>query len=116
MHYYVPRYSGKAPELIDGDMFRVIVPLDDEYSYEVKADKNISDVGDVGENVGDVGENEIKNKILSAMRNDPKISAKTLSQKMEVATRTIERNIRSLKEEGIVERVGAAKGGKWVVK
>ena len=35
LHYYVPKYAGKPPEMIDGDIFRVIVPLDDEYSCEV---------------------------------------------------------------------------------
>jgi len=35
LHHYVPRYSGKAPEMIDGDVFRIIVPLDDLFSYDV---------------------------------------------------------------------------------
>ena len=34
LHYFVPRYSGKKPELIEGDIFRIIVPLDDNYSFE----------------------------------------------------------------------------------
>ena len=34
LHLYVPRYSGSNPEMIDGDVFRIIVPLDDEYSYD----------------------------------------------------------------------------------
>ena len=32
---YVPKYSGKMPELIDGDIFKIIIPLDDDYSYDV---------------------------------------------------------------------------------
>jgi ATP-dependent DNA helicase RecG len=32
LYYYVPRYSGKPPKMIDGDVFRIIVPLDDEIS------------------------------------------------------------------------------------
>ena len=39
LYTYVPRYSGKDPELIDGDIFRIIVPLDDNYSYDVEMDK-----------------------------------------------------------------------------
>ena len=34
LFYYVPRYSGKLPELIDGDVFKIIVPLDDGYSFD----------------------------------------------------------------------------------
>jgi len=40
LYHYVPRYSGKTPELVDGDVFRIIVPLDDEYSYD--ADKSFA--------------------------------------------------------------------------
>jgi len=39
LHHYVPRYSGSNPEMIDGDIFRIIVPLDDEYSFEVGINK-----------------------------------------------------------------------------
>ena len=96
--------------MIDGDVFRVIVPLDDNYSYDIEMDKKF------GVNVGDVGENEIKGKIIDEMRKNPKISAKSMAEKMDVATRTIERNIQVLKESGAVERVGGARGGKWVIK
>jgi len=33
---YVRRYSGKDPELLDGDVFRTIVPLDDNYSFDAR--------------------------------------------------------------------------------
>ena len=62
LHYYVPRYSGKDPKMIDGDVFRVIVPLDDSYSYDVETDKKFGACG------GDGGETEIKNKILTRCR------------------------------------------------
>jgi len=39
LYRYVPRYSGKTPELIDGDVFRIIVPLDDNYSYDAELNK-----------------------------------------------------------------------------
>ena len=31
---YCKYYSGKDPEFVEGDVFRIIVPLDDEYSYD----------------------------------------------------------------------------------
>ena len=31
---YSKYYSGKIPEFIEGDIFRIIVPLDDSYSYD----------------------------------------------------------------------------------
>ena len=31
---YSKYYSGQEPEFIEGDVFRIIVPLDDEYSFD----------------------------------------------------------------------------------
>ena len=31
---YSKYYSGKDPEFIEGDIFRIIVPLDDNYSFD----------------------------------------------------------------------------------
>lgn len=84
------------------------------YSFDVETDKTLR--AGVGETGGDVGENEIKDKILTAMLDDPKISARALAQRMDVTTRTVERNIRALKAAGIVERIGGARGGRWEVK
>jgi ATP-dependent DNA helicase RecG len=39
LNHYVPFYSGKKPEMIDGDVFRVIIPLDNEYSHDIEIDK-----------------------------------------------------------------------------
>ena len=33
MFKYSKYYSGQLPEFIEGDIFRIIVPLDDSYSY-----------------------------------------------------------------------------------
>ena len=31
---YSKYYSGQEPEFVEGDIFRIIVPLDDEYSFD----------------------------------------------------------------------------------
>lgn len=35
-------YSGKMPEFIEGDVFGVVVPLDDSYSYDFGTIENKS--------------------------------------------------------------------------
>ena len=62
------------------------------------------------------GENGTQNLILAEMRDNPRISVKLIAERLGITQRAIEKNIRILKEKGIVERVGAAKGGKWVVR
>jgi ATP-dependent DNA helicase RecG len=34
LYKYSKYYSGQEPEFIEGDVFRIIVPLDEEYSYD----------------------------------------------------------------------------------
>ena len=44
---YTKFYSGKEPEFREGDIFRIIVPLDDEYSFDfglTKTENRISDM------------------------------------------------------------------------
>ena len=72
----------------------------------------------VGEKVGiKVGINlsENQKEIIAYMLKNPKISAKKLSELVGISSRKIEENIKKLKEEKIIERVGANKGGSWKV-
>ena len=39
LYKYSEYYSGQKPEFIEGDVFRIIVPLDDDYSSAVNKDK-----------------------------------------------------------------------------
>jgi ATP-dependent DNA helicase RecG len=39
LYRYGKLYSGQEPQLIDGDVFRIIVPLDDEYSFDAQIGK-----------------------------------------------------------------------------
>ena len=71
----------------------------------------------IGENIGDrIGENKTQSKILRLMRFNPTISAKAIAAEIGIAPRNVEAHIRSMKKAGSIERVGAAKGGRWIVR
>jgi ATP-dependent DNA helicase RecG len=55
-------------------------------------------------------------QIIGLMQNDPKISARAIAERIGIAPRNVQVHIQSLKTMGAVERVGAAKGGHWVVR
>jgi ATP-dependent DNA helicase RecG len=61
-------------------------------------------------------ENETQQKIIKMMLANPKISAKDMAKEIGITTRGIEKSIRELKAAGLVERIGPAKGGRWIVK
>ncbi|MDR0307202.1 MAG: putative DNA binding domain-containing protein [Chitinispirillales bacterium] len=114
LYRYVPQYSGKAPELIDGDIFRVIVPLDDKYSYEAEASK---DFGlNFGINFGlNFGITVTQQKIIELMSSNPHINIQEIADKVGLTKRSVEYSIRTLKKAGIVKRAGARKKGSWIV-
>ena len=69
---------------------------------------------DVGDNVGiNVGENE--RKILSVIAHTPQASAREKAEVMGKTSRQCERILASLKQKGLIARVGAAKGGHWKI-
>lgn len=74
--------------------------------------------GRVGERVGEkVGENlsENQKKIINAVMREPRISALKLSKILGISVRKTEENIKKLKENGLLVRIGPDKGGHWKV-
>ena len=114
LYHYVPIYSGKPPEMIDGDVFRQIIPLDDEYSFDANMFK-----GQVNDTIKDTIKDTISDtqkRMLILMRENPEVTAKILSEKIGINERNTKNNIKKLKDMGIIERQGARKYGRWVVK
>ncbi len=68
----------------------------------------------VGEKVGEkISDNQ--RKILKLINEDRNITIRILSQKVNIAEKNIQNNLKKLKEKGFILRVGAAKGGYWKV-
>ncbi|MCL1982120.1 MAG: winged helix-turn-helix transcriptional regulator [Clostridiales bacterium] len=65
--------------------------------------------------VDNVAIKPVKIKILELMQTEPKITAKIIADKVGIAPRNVQSHIKSLKSAGFVERIGATKGGHWVV-
>ena len=54
-------------------------------------------------------------KILDAIKNNPKITQNELAEIAGLTRRGIEWNLAKLKEKGIIKRIGPVKGGYWEV-
>jgi ATP-dependent DNA helicase RecG len=87
--------------------------------------ENVGDVGengpDVGENVGesgpDVGENDavVHARVLALIREDPSVSAQRIASHVGLSDRQVERILARMKGQGMIRRVGPARGGCWEV-
>ena len=143
---YSKYYSGEEPEFIEGDVFRIIVPLNEEYSYDNTKDGSIDELkreveerlekeqrrfGGSSEKVrrkfGEDSEKnqieikkmiltDIQKQILDILSENNQCSAKIMAEQIGVSSRSIENNIKKLKEHGILERYGSPKNGYWEIK
>lgn len=53
--------------------------------------------------------------ILDTMRHDPKVSAARIAIILGISSRSVEKRIRNMRENGIIRRIGPDKGGYWEV-
>ena len=58
---------------------------------------------------------KVQQGILEAIDKDKNISQTELAQKLSLTRETINRNMKKLKDQGIIKRVGADKNGHWEV-
>ncbi|MDR1993610.1 MAG: winged helix-turn-helix transcriptional regulator [Nitrososphaerota archaeon] len=63
-----------------------------------------------------MGTNEIQTKILALIRENPSVTIPELAEKVGIANRNVEKNLKFLKDNGIIKREGAKKKGEWIVK
>ena len=95
--------------MIEDEMFIISVPLDENYS----ADYQIRAISAATENPSLT---QRQNAIITLMRQIPTITAVQLAENLDVSSRTIENEIKQLRKSGIIERQGATKDGRWIVK
>jgi len=56
-----------------------------------------------------------RGKILELIRNDSKISVPEIAEIVGLSIKSVEKNIRQLKKEGIIVRTTDTKSGEWIV-
>lgn len=106
---YSELYSGKRPTMIEDEMFTASVPLDENYSadYQISTVKNLSKHSELSKR---------QQEIIELMRTTPNITAAQIAKELSVTSRTVENEIKKLREGSYIERSGATKDGTWIVK
>ncbi len=76
----------------------------------------INVVENVADNVADsLNLSSTEQAILNHLELSPELSAKKLASLLHKTSRTIQRNINSLKEKGVLKREGSDRSGRWIV-
>lgn len=121
---YTKFYSGKEPEFKEGDVFRITVPLNEDYSFDfgqtqlretietkIATDETKLDVVAVKYQL-----NKDEMNILRLMKENPSITQKEIQKATDISMGTIKRILPRLQEKGVLVRIGSRCSGKWIVK
>jgi ATP-dependent DNA helicase RecG len=104
LYKFTKIYSGGEPELIDGDVFRTIVPLGESV-------RSGTDTGTNGTKLG----TDNKAVLIEALRQNPNLTYDEMSKQLSLPRRTVSREIKALQEEARIRRVGNNRTGHWEV-
>jgi ATP-dependent DNA helicase RecG len=116
LYKYTKIYSGGEPELIEGDVFRTIVPIG-------LSDISMSDNGKMTNKLSDkmsdkhsVSDKKYRSKLLDHIARNGEISAAEAAEIIGRSTKTARRVLLQLIDEGAVTAIGANRNRKYQIK
>lgn len=131
---YSKFYSGQDPEFQEGDVFRIIVPLDEEYSFDygLSSENHAETDGIIDKTVATNGKTTVKTtdktterlpigltqteeKIIRALLENPGITQADLSKRIGLSVDGIRYAVKQLKTRGILSRKGSKRYGSWQI-
>lgn len=113
LYKYSKIYSGKDPEFIEGDVFRIIVPLDKKVSVENTTQSTTrSTTQSTTQSVPDGAEKNI----LKLIREEPTISQKEIADQLAMNQNTVKYYIRKMQKNELLVREGTNRKGQWIIR
>lgn len=100
------KYGVESPAIsIDFGGMQVVFKVD------ISFEENLNKLGETSGNMS----GKTSGKIINLINNNQRITIPELAEAINITERSIERNVQKLKKDGIIERIGSAKGGYWEI-
>lgn len=117
---YTKMYSGGEPQFVEGDVFRITIPLSEVATATVGPLSSSSSTEVINEAIneainGAINLTDNERNILSAISKNPHITKSLLISTLGISKGTVDRAIKTLKEKKLLERIGSNKTGYWKV-
>jgi ATP-dependent DNA helicase RecG len=114
-------YSGREPEFIEGDIFKIIVPLGENLMVDGTTQSTTqtatqSTTQTATQLMIQAMADSPEKEILQLIDGKPSISQKEISEKLNTNLNTVKYRIRKMQESGILGREGSSRKGKWIIK
>ncbi len=108
---YTKFYSGKEPEFKEGDIFRIIVPLDEAYSFDFGQNGQMAQINQ--SNQCTLSDDE--NRLLKMIECNPDMTNSLLAEKLDWSVSRVKYYIQKLKKAGKIKRNGTSRSGNWEI-
>ena len=109
---YSKYYSGKEPQFVEGDVFKIVVPLDEKFTGENPTQSTAQSTTQLTTQLM-IGTSE--KIILELLRNEPAISQKEIALRLNMNANTVKYYIRKMQKNGKIIREGTNRKGKWII-
>jgi len=116
---YSKFYSGKDPEFMEGDIFRIIVPLNDrniEEDITQSTTQFTQSTTQFTQSTTQSSGKNVEQEIIRLIEQEPVLSQKQMAEKLCLNQNTLKYYMKKMREKHIIERVGSSRKGKWIVK
>ena len=110
---YSRLYSGKEPQFIENDVFRIIVPLNGERKNTTQTTQTTQSTT---QSTTQTGADGVEQQISECLKKQPDLSQKRLGDQLGMDVNTVKYYIRRMKQAGKIEHQGSRRTGKWIVK
>ena len=97
------------------ELFRINSMIETEKKFGEDSEKRRRKSGDKTEKILDYELTDTQKKIVNLLLADKQLSAAKIAEQLELGSRSIEKNIKKLKEYGILIRHGSPKSGYWEI-
>lgn len=108
LYKYSKYYSGAEPTFMEGDVFRIIVPLNDAYSF---------DFGQNGQSnqSNQTGLTEEEQKLLNWIKLNPDMTNALIAESLDWSVSKVKYYVQKLKRANKIKRAGTSRKGYWEV-
>ena len=112
---YSKYYSGKEPEFIEGDVFKIIVSLNSANSESTTQSATQSTTQSATQSTTQSQNVEVWKYIIELLQSEPELSQKQIAEHLRLNVNTVKYYVRKMQEENKIKHIGSLRKGKWVV-
>lgn len=114
---YCKYYSGQEPEFFEGDVFRIVVPLNDDYSFDFGQNGQLNQLNqsDQSDQLNQSELSKDERMLLNLIKEYPNMTNSLLAKKLGWSISRVKYYIQKLKKLGTIRRTGTSRNGSWEV-